>query len=148
MDVFSTLITPVEQAGLWRQGRTEAEIEMKALAFENAKAPFLATSLRKGRARETNIVTDDLPGYSWQQWGEAAQLVWIDSTNHLNWSKDWLDKPERLNGYRILEKAADKLGLSVTSPHTLVSLRAKTPREIYSVVEIDQEMRQRYGTSR
>lgn len=154
MDPYSTLVSPMEQASLWRQGRSAAEIELKILALDHAKAHFLAGCLRAGKAFETNRITNSLPGHSWNNWAEAANCVWIDSTNKLVWSPDKLDGPQEQNGYRIYAEEAAKLGLTSASKFDTANLTnwttvqnrdVESPEDAYTIEEIDAEMQKRYS---
>lgn len=107
MSPVLTLRTPQEQAARWRQGRTAADAELKALALENSKAKFLASCIRKFQPQETNLVTEKLPGYSWHQWGEACNCVWVDPSGRVNWNTHQLGN----NGYHVIAEEAAKLGL-------------------------------------
>lgn len=109
MEVLTTLISPLEQAALWKQGRTATDAELKALALDNAGAHYLASLIRQAQPKETNLVTDALPGCSWHQWGEAACCVWIDKRNKLNWSPHAREGFNPYNGYDILAEEAAKV---------------------------------------
>jgi hypothetical protein len=153
IELFNTLTTPMEQASLWRQGRSAAEVELKVMALEHAKALYIAQCLRDAKTNATNLVTDALPGFSWHNWAEAANCVWVDSSNKLVWARDWIDKSKQHNGYQIFAEEAVKLGLThcaVFSNNemnwTQVQLRdVESPDQVYSLLEIDAEMRKRYG---
>ena len=146
MAPFLTLRTPQEQASLWRQGRTAADAELKALALQNAKAPFLANCLRENVPRETNLVTDVLPGYCWHQWGEACDCVWVDKGNRVNWHVKQLVCG--VNGYQVFVEEINKAGLTSGSafekpdwPH--VQLQKDKPIDL-GLPLIESEMKKRF----
>ena len=140
-----TLVPPSEQAAMWKQGRTATEAELKSLALDNAGAHFLADCIRFARPKETNRVTDDLPGTSWYQWGEAASVVWVDGSHKLNYSPTFKERPLQLNGYVVWMEEATKIGL-FTPHHCQVQYRPHaSPLELCDIQEIDAEMRRRFG---
>jgi peptidoglycan LD-endopeptidase CwlK len=149
MSPFFTLRTPLEQAALWKQGRTATDAELKSLALENAGAHYLAECLRKVQPKETNRVTDALPGYSWHQWGEACDCAWLDSNNKITWNAE--KKLGGVNGYQLYAEEAVKLGLTAGAhfthlkdyPH--VQLRSDDSPSSLGLVAIDQEMKKRFG---
>jgi peptidoglycan LD-endopeptidase CwlK len=146
MEPMVTLLTPTEQGALWCQGRSPVDAELKVLALVNAKAPYLAECLHKAVPKETNLVTQDVPGNSWFQWGETASVVWIDSQNKVTYSAEWKDRAlNNMNGYRVLAEEAEKIGLFVGSCYNMLQLRKEqNPIDAMSFEEIDKEMQRRY----
>ena len=150
IEVLETVISPLEQASLWKQGRTAIEAELKMLALENANAHYLSQVMRAAQAKETNKVTEALPGYSWHQWGEAVSCVWVDRINKLCWSPTKLEG--KMNGYKVYGEEAQNLGLThgssfddVAHGWTVLQLRpVQSPTEIFSLIEIDAEMKKRF----
>jgi peptidoglycan LD-endopeptidase CwlK len=151
LEVLTTIITPMEQAALWKQGRTRTDAELKTLALEHAGAPYLAQCLQKAVARETNIATDLLPGYSWHQWGEAAQIVWIDGIGKVNWSTA-VNFGTSGNGYQNFAKILKEFSLysagefldSPTAWRTVLFRPMLDAGVYYKVTQIDAEMQKRY----
>jgi peptidoglycan LD-endopeptidase CwlK len=152
IEVYSTLITPVEQGQLWKQGRSRTDAELKVMALENANAPYLADCLRRAVPLETNYATDLLPGMSWQQWGEAATVLWVDFANKLNWSPKWTQSG--VNGYRVFAEECKNFSLHSGSEFMpdydaawrFVQLRPEPfPSDKYDIVEIDAEMKRRFS---
>lgn len=147
-----TIVSPTEQGSKWQQGRTPTDAELKVMALDKANAHFLASCIRDTKARETRLVTDALPGFSWHQWGEAVTFVWVDSIGKLNWSIKTIDRQTKENGYMVLAEEAKKLGLTHGSlfldlDHNwgTVQLRPEaTPAKVYNVTEIDAEMKKRF----
>ena len=150
MSPYFTLRTPQEQGSEWRQGRSIADAELKALALENAKAPFLAACIRNNQPKETNKVTNAIPGYSWHQWGEACDCCWIDFNNKVNWSTTQVING--VNGYQVYAEEAKKMGLTPGGywtnlkdwPH--VQLRPDASPASLGVIAIDAEMKKRFGS--
>lgn len=148
MSPYFTLRTPQEQASLWRQGRSNTDTALKALALENAKAPFLAECLRSNQPQETNLVTNALPGYSWHQWGEACDCVWIDGANKVNWNTRQI--VGGVNGYQIYAEEAVKIGLTAggcftnLKDWTHVQLRKDPSPSSLGIEVIEAEMKRRF----
>jgi hypothetical protein len=144
IEVLTTIITPLEQAALWKQGRSRIDAELKVMALKDAKAPYLAECLQKAVAQETNIVTNLLPGYSWHQWGEAALLIWVD--------KQKIVFDTRGAGYRKFAEILKEFSLHCASENddSPLAWRTATFRaspnagESYKVSEIDSEMQKRF----
>lgn len=147
VEPVSTLIPPIEQAGLWKQGRSPIDAELKGLWFENNKARYLAETLRKGTVLATNLVTDDLPGFSWHQWGETVSVVWVDGFGKLNLSPNFLEKRDgqKLNGYKVFVEECVKLELHPGPFFNMVQLRSGKVTDHYTVEEISQEMQKRFA---
>lgn len=150
IDVLTTIVTPQEQAALWKQGRTKVDAELKVMALENAKAPFLADCLRNAIPQATNQVTDLLPGMSWANWGEAVMVIWVDGSLKINWSsKSMLGG---FNGYKKFAGIAQSFFLhcggewmETDIAWRYIQLRPeRTPSEVYSLEQIDAEMKKRY----
>lgn len=140
-----TLVSPAQQASLWKQGRTAVDAELKVLALHNAHAVFLSETLRMAKAQETNLVTDQLPGNSWFQWGEAIKVVWIDKWGHLvpPTKLDNYDGPP--NGYHAFAEECVKQDLYVINHGAGAQLRKEeAPLDVYSWQEINQEMTKRF----
>lgn len=150
IEVISTVITPLEQGSLWRQGRTRTDAELKVMALQNAKANYLADCLQRAVAQGTNLATDLLPGLSWQQWGESAQIVWIDNGNKVNWSSrtDF----GRGNGYRKFAEICQQFNIhscgeeadNDVSWRTIRLRQEPLPTDVYTLTQIDAEMRRRF----
>lgn len=145
IEVLTTLITPLQQAAYWKQGRSATDAELKSLALANGGARYLADCMTKAVPKETNLVTEDLPGFSWHQWGEAASVVWVDGSRKLNTSPVFKERPTNQNGYQLFSEECATVGLFL-GRFNLAQLRPeKSPVELYSLADIDAEMRKRYG---
>jgi hypothetical protein len=150
IEVLSTVVSPLEQASLWKQGRTRTDAELKVLALENAKAPYLADCMRHAQPQGTNIVTDILPGMSWHQWGEAASIVWVDGTSKLNWSSKF--QRGGFNGYHAFANIVNEFSIvscgefeDTDEAWRDVQLRhERHPSDVFDIVQIDAEMKKRF----
>ena len=148
MTPYFTQRTPQEQGSLWRQGRTIPDAEARAVALEKAGAPFLAGCIRDNLPKETNRVTDAMPGMSWHQWGEACDCCWVDYNNKVNWSAQQIIRG--VNGYQIYAEEAVKAGLTAGAnfqnlkdfPH--VQLRSIEPPSL-GILVVEAEMKKRFG---
>ena len=145
IEPIQTLISPMEQASLWKQGRSGTDAELKTMALANAGATYLANCMTLAYPKETNVVTDDLPGFSWHQWGEATTVVWVDGSRKLNFSPTFRERPLNFNGYQIFGEECAKVGLT-TLRFNCVQLRPETsPTDLYTIGQIDAEMAKRYN---
>jgi hypothetical protein len=141
--------TPFEQARLWRQSRTREEIGQKIAWLTARGAPFLAHCLESVGPQNGAHVTNAIPGFSWHQWGEAADCLWVVE-GKAEWST--VKKAGGRNGYRVLAEQATALGLDAGGfwkslkdwPHVQLR-RAASPTAVYPVAEIDQAMQQRFA---
>jgi hypothetical protein len=150
MRPFCTIRDPFEQARLWGQSRTKEEIAVKITRFQKAGADFLAYCLESAGPQHGRHATNALPGFSWHQWGEALDCMWIIDSK-AEWSVQ--KKVGGLNGYRYYAEIAAGAGLTPGGlwkrfkdwPH--VQLRpAGTPAKIMSIAEINAEMKKRFGS--
>src|SRR6266540_3929929 len=98
MRPYQTLRDPFEQARLWRQSRAHEEIARKVADLTTAGALFLAHCLESVGPQSGDPVTNAVPGFSWHQWGEAMDCMWI-----VNGVAEWSTtrKVGGLNGYRV-----------------------------------------------
>jgi len=131
-----------EQARLWRQGRTLAEIERKALKLEQSKAPFLAHAIRDVGPQHGRLVTGCPPGFSWHQYGLA-----IDCFLSINGEANWDSEHP---GYVYYAEAATRFGLTVGRSFRIVdSVHIQQPKssvtEVYSIATINELMEERYA---
>jgi hypothetical protein len=147
IEVITTIITPLEQGSLWKQGRTRTDAELKVMALKDAKAPYLAECLQKSVPQGTNVETNLLPGYSWHQWGEAVQIVWVDGSHKVVWDTS---ATYGRGGYRKFAKIVQELGIHCAAETDDISWRTITLRaspnagDIYKPPEIDAEMQKRF----
>ncbi len=149
MRPYFTLRTPFEQAKLWRQSRSREQIQAKITELKAAGADFLAYCIESVGPQNGPPVTNAPPGYSWHQWGEAVDSFWVVGGT-AEWSS--AKKIEGVNGYQVYAEEASNLGLDAGGlwkslkdwPH--VQLRpAGSPAKVLSLVEINSEMKKRFG---
>lgn len=136
------LRTPWEQAKLYRQSRSTAEINSRVQELRSNGAPFLAEVLDSvGPQPSGPKVTNAPPGLSWHQWSEAVDSYWW-----LNGQIEWF----KTEGYKVYADHARALGLTAgfywSDPDLgHVQLRSvSSPRKTYSFPEIDDTMRERF----
>lgn len=151
IQVLTTVRSPLEQAALWKQGRSKIDAELKVLALEHAGAPYLADCIRIAQPQGTNIATDLLPGMSWHQWGEAASLIWVEGTRKINWSAR--DNHGGLNGYHAFAEILKEFSLVCCSEfentdeawRTAQLRHERYPSDMYDLIHIDAEMKKRFS---
>lgn len=141
--------SPLEQGKLWRQSRPSAEIHQKIAELNDHGLAFLAHCIEAAGPQNGAHVTNSIPGLSWHQWGEAVDCVWIVNGKE-EWSVDKLVNGK--NGYKVYAILAEQLGLTAgghwTSfkdwPHVQLHT-APGPNAIYSLQQINDIMKQRFG---
>lgn len=77
ISLFATLRGPETQGKMWCQSRTVEEIQIQASLLRKSGAPTMASYLRPEWALTGRWATDNLPGNSWHQWGEACDCVLV-----------------------------------------------------------------------
>lgn len=150
MKVTTGLRSPQEQARLWRQSRSAAEVEAGIAHLKSGGAYFLAEVLEMAGPCHGPAVTRALPGLSWHQWGEAADCVWL-----LDGVPEWsvTRMSHAGNGYRVYAERAEAIGLTAGGkwprfpdyPHVQ---RRSAPSPLaagLSLKEIDETMRARFS---
>lgn len=100
---FYTRRTPWDQARLWRQGRTLNEIQNTIEKLRSGNANFLASILEEAGPQDGRRVTNALPGYSWHQWGEAVDCMYVVNGKAV-WDND--------SAYKLYADAARAAGLT------------------------------------
>lgn len=141
---YFTLRDPWEQAKLWRQSRSRAQIDLAVRRLKDGGAPWLADVLDSVGPQYGNHVTDALPGMSWHQWGEAVDCYVASATGGAIWDGQH-------PGYKAYAETGRELGLTAgyywTSPFDPghMQARAGNIRDLYSLSEIDQTMRDRFA---
>lgn len=150
MKVTTGLRSPQEQARLWRQSRSAAEIEAGIAHLKSGGAYFLAEVLDGVGPCQGPPVTRSLPGLSWHQWGEAADCVWlIDGVPE--WSITRMSHAG--NGYRVYADRAAHFGLTAGGtwprfrdyPHVQRRQASSPLAAGLSLKEIDDTMRERFS---
>lgn len=149
MRPYFTVRTPLEQAKLWRQSRSAEEIGKMLSDLKAKDAPFLAHCIESAGPQHGEPVTNSIPGLSWHQWGEAVDCCWI-----VDGAAEWSTVKLRAgrNGYRVYSEQAAGLGLTAGGywksikdwPHVQLQ-KASSPKSVYNLQFIDQEMQKRFG---
>lgn len=153
MRPFHTLRDPFEQARLWRQSRSTAEIQARLRQLGRKGAPFLAHVIESVGPQHGPPVSNAIPGLSWHQWGEAIDCYWL-LRNKAEWSSNkqtTLADGRKLNGYRLYAELAAAAGMTAGGhwrrlkdwPH--IQKRSAEVADYYSLPEIDAAMQARFG---
>lgn len=104
--IYCTRRTASEQAELYWQGRTRAEVIAKAERMRKAGYPSLASMLLDAEARRVHgraVVTNSGPGESWHQYGVAWDAVPLNGRGGAAW--------DDLAGYARMGAVAADLGI-------------------------------------
>lgn len=141
--VYSTLRTPIEQAILWRQSRTSEQIKTKVTGLKEAGLTFIAQCIEYVGPQQGRWATDALPGFSWHNWGEAADAFLIGTNNKAIWDSEHA-------GYKFLADTALQLKLTPgyyfkSRDAVHIQLREKSPQNYYSFEDINKIMSDRFA---
>jgi hypothetical protein len=149
---YCTVRSVIEQAILWRQSRTKAQIDNRLAFLREQGAPFLADILDGVGPRSGPQVTGALPGESWHQWALACDSYWSVNGTAI-WSPDkYLEiGSSTVNGYRAYALIAQQGGLTAGGlwkgfqdwPHT--QHRKEKVTDLYTWKEINDRMKERFG---
>lgn len=153
MTPYYTIRTPQQQARLWRQSRTTAEIQERIQWLRSQGAPYLASVIEEVGPQFGQKVTNAIPGLSWHQWGEAVDCFW-NLDNRAEWSsrkKVRLSDGSLVNGYKIYTEESFKSGLTAGGfwpnlkdwPH--VQFRNQGISRFYNIEEIDRHMQDSFA---
>lgn len=139
---FSTVRTPNEQAKLFRQSRSWKEISDTIEMLKSENANYLAEVMYRVGPQYGRFVTNAYPGLSWHQFGEAidcfvlykGQSIW--DSFHPYYAK-----------YAMI---AQSIGLESGhywkfSDSCHIQKRKGSPKDYFSLIEIDELMEHRYG---
>lgn len=147
MRPYVTVRTPLEQAKLWRQSRTRREIDTLLALWQRLGLDYLAAVLEQAGPQYGPEVTQAKPGFSWHQWGEAVDCVWI-----VGGAAVWSAQPGRTrdrNGYRRYTEHAIAAGLTAGGvwkqrdwPH--LQLRPERGPHDWPFPRINDTMRERF----
>jgi peptidoglycan L-alanyl-D-glutamate endopeptidase CwlK len=141
MKPYFGLRDPVTQARLWRQSRSSAQIAAAKSTLVSKGAPFLALCLDEAGTSRGPWATNALPGYSWHQFGEACDCVWVNSG-----VEDWDGAG---TGYAVYAEEAAKLGmrtLGSIGDYGHVQLDPHdSPLAAYDLAKIDAIMKAKFG---
>lgn len=150
MQVCAGLRTPAEQARLWRQSRSRGEVLSAVARLQDGGAHFLADVLAATPPCNGPSVTKSLPGFSWHQWGEAADCFWL-----VDGVAEWsiTRRVNGLNGYQQLARLATEAKLTAGGnwprfkdwPHVQLRSASSPLASGLSFPDVDREMRKRFG---
>lgn len=145
LEVYSTARSPWEQAFLWRKSRSRDEVNRAITKLRMEGAHWLARVLEETPPVRGRWETNNLPGQSWHQWGEAADFRVLGEGNRVIWTPNH-------PAYEEVAQTAKKVNLysgffwkNRDAQH--IQLRADAVRAYYAWSEIDQRMKERYHAS-
>lgn len=135
-----------DQAKLWRQSRTTAQINKQINEWRSNGAFFLADILENVGPQNGKHATNALPGYSWHNWGKA-----VDCYYELDGKPCWDGEHP---AYKIYADQALLLGLtagyyfkSFKDPGHIQLNSFEVP-QVYSLQEINSYFENKYGLSK
>ena len=137
--------SPEEQARLWRQSRSAAEIVRQLDRMRQAGAEWLADVLAGVGPQSGRHVTGAPPGLSWHQHDLAVDAFWLVD-GRASWSTR--RKVGGLNGYAVWREEAQSAGLyrgPVSDWPHVQGVEAGSPLRVQTWAEIDDAMRARWG---
>lgn len=109
MKPFFGCRSPWNQAKLWRQSRSYAEVMQGIEFLKFHKAPFLADCIKSVGKQFGLWATNAMPGFSWHQFGEAVDCYWLLGRTAI-WTAD--DSNGGRNGYRVYAQIAENMKLT------------------------------------
>jgi peptidoglycan L-alanyl-D-glutamate endopeptidase CwlK len=139
---FKGLVDPWTQAKNWRQSRSIEEINQAIDKLDKAGAQFLAQILQEVGPQYGRWATNNLPGQSWHQYGEAVALMLVSPAGRTIWSANH-------PGYQQLAELAPTVGLH-SGWHwkhrdvNHLQLKPDAVRAYHSWAELDAMIRRRY----
>jgi peptidoglycan LD-endopeptidase CwlK len=143
--IYSTLRPLEDQAALYRQSHSRAQVEMKIQQLRNGGFDFLADIIIKvGPQRTGKAVTQAGPGESWHHYGEAWDAV-PQIAGHEMWEYD--QAPPQWETYgRLVHEAGMIWGGDWTKfrDHPHAQLRPEgNPLRIFGPEEVRAKLRER-----
>ena len=141
-EIFSCLRDPQEQAELWMKSRSEQEIRGAIDKLTKQGAPWLSNLVRATHRPYGRWETNNLPGLSWHQWGEAVSIRVLSESGRVIWNPN-------NEGYRALADLTRMVNLTSgffwkRRDVVHVQLRADAVRAYYTWSEIDREMKEAF----
>jgi len=142
-EMYAALRDPQEQAELWMKSRSKKEIMGAVAKLSKQDAPWLSQMLGTTHRPYGRWETNNLPGLSWHQWGEAASFRILSDSGRVIWNPN-------NEGYRILADLAQMVNLTSgffwkRRDAVHIQLRPDAVRAYYTWVEIDREMEERFN---
>lgn len=134
-----------DQARAWKRSRSDAEIDSQIAELRADGAPFLAELLMESKASTGAWKTDQLPGFSWHNWGQAYTFCVLgeDGKPVLESSKIYAKVAELAKDAGI----ASGYNLKPRIPGLVQLSLHKFPANTYSPKEISKEMESMYGNN-
>ncbi len=141
VDIFTGVRSIQDQAVLWKQSRTQEQINKLHRIYLERNMPFCAKVLEEAPLRRGRWATNKAPGFSWHQFGEAIDFVIIFRQNAI-WNKS---NPS----YQLMAELVKKEGLTSgffwDKPDIYhVQLRNSLVQNEYSYDAIDGMMKEWY----
>lgn len=143
LDFETGFISLEEQASQWKQSRSDSEIDAQIAKFHEEGLPFLMKVFMEAKGQLGPWVTDDLPGFTWHNWGQAYTF-WITG-------EDGKPVPENSKLYTKVAELAKDTGLAPgynfkpKMPRLVQLSLHKSPANTFSPREINDEMERLYG---
>ena len=138
-------VSVYDQAIQWKQSRSDCEIDKKINELQADGMPFIARVLMDTNGATGEFITNDLPGFSWNNWGQAYTFAILGEDN-----KPLLDNDK---SYCTISNLAKECGIITgynfkpKQPKVIQLSPYKSPANIYSPQEIDKEMERMYGNN-
>jgi len=141
-ELFAALRDPQEQAELWMKSRSTKEIVRAIDKLAKQEASWLAKMIINTHRPYGRWQTNNLPGLSWHQWGEAASIRILSDSGRVIWNPN-------NKGYRVLADLAQMVNLTSgffwkRRDVVHVQLRPDEVRAYYTWSEIDQLMKEKF----
>jgi len=141
-EIFAALRTPQEQAELWMKSRSRKEIVDAVAKLSKQGAPWLSRMVKTTHRPYGRWETNNLPGLSWHQWGEAVSIRILSDSGRVIWNPN-------NEGYRILADLTQMVSLTSgffwkRRDVVNVQLRADAVRAYYTWAEVDREMKEKF----
>lgn len=145
MRPYSGLRCVREQARLWRQSRTRAEIDATVRDLRRAGCPYLADTIEAVGPQRGARVTNALPGHSWHNWGMAVDCFLVGPDGRAIWDA-------AADGYRTYAVLARSLDLTAAywwrgSLRETVHVQMPNGSVLadFTPQKIDRTMKERFG---
>lgn len=137
---YCTQRTPWEQARLWRQSRSSAQIAVTTQRLRQQGAPRIARCIDEVGAQHGKPVTNAAPGYSHHQYGNAVDCFLVNRDGDADWDAS-------AAGYIAYARVAKELGLRAgrdwgDSPH--VQFYHHEPHHDHTPAQLEVMLCERY----
>lgn len=137
--------TPIQQAKLWCKSRDIQTITNEITKLQEQGCNYLVEILKDVNPENGEKVTDSLPGLSWHNWGMALDCYW-----EKDGAPSWDGSGEGYHAY-----ADEAVSCGLTAGMNFVSfkdpghiqLHSKEIPNLYTLVQVDQAMKEKFGSS-